>query len=75
MCIRDRYKPWMLVECKADIVNLKEDVLSQILRYHISLPAKYLIITNGQQTYGWEKQDGNLQSIQSLPTFTLPESL
>jgi hypothetical protein len=60
------HQPWMLIECKAPEVSLNEEVLQQVLRYHIALPCKYLIITNGDVTIGWQKQEGSLESIQSL---------
>src|SRR5580658_3356265 len=42
-------KPWMLVECKATNIALDKVVLWQILHYNIAIPAKYLVVTNGQQ--------------------------
>ena len=65
----NNHNPWMLVECKSEKINLKDDVLNQVLRYNITLPAKYLIITNGNTTLGWEKKDGTLTPIKSLPVF------
>lgn len=61
------HKPWMMVECKAPTVKLDESVLHQLLRYHISVPAGYLVISNGDQTFGWEKKGRNLLLIDSLP--------
>lgn len=67
-----RHQPWMMVECKAPEVPLTEATLQQILRYHISTPAKYLFITNGKFTMGWEKADGRLLSLSTMPSW--PES-
>jgi hypothetical protein len=44
-------QPWMLIECKADTVQLDESVLMQILSYNLSVPVKYLLITNGQDCH------------------------
>ena len=66
-----RHKPWMLVECKADKIFLKDEVLNQALRYNIVMPAQFLVITNGKQTYAWEKINGRLQSITKLPLLTI----
>lgn len=63
------HRPWMLIECKAGQVLLNDSVLNQVLRYHIALPAQYLVITNGNQTYGWEKTPGGLAPIDTLPEF------
>ncbi len=61
-----KYQPWMLIECKASEIKLDEKVLQQILRYHISIPATYLVITNGQTTYGWKKRDNKFIEINEL---------
>lgn len=63
------HRPWMLIECKADQVLLNDAVLNQVLRYHIALPAQYLVITNGNHTYGWKKQPPGLTPIEQLPEF------
>lgn len=66
--VYDRYhKPWMLVECKAGEITLNEKVLMQVLRYNISIPASFLVITNGHFTYAWEKIGGELKEIVQMP--------
>src|SRR5215217_3973839 len=42
-----QHKPWMLVECKASQIELNDAALEQVLRYHISVPVSFLVITNG----------------------------
>lgn len=64
-----RHRPWMLVECKSEQVGLEETVLHQVLRYHIVLPARFLVITNGLTTLGWEKKAGALAPISAMPVF------
>ena len=59
--------PWMMIECKAPAIKLNESVLHQLLRYHISVPTGFLIITNGGFSYGWEKKGKDLYLIQELP--------
>jgi hypothetical protein len=61
------HKPWMLIECKAGEITLDEKVLYQVLRYNISIPAIFLVITNGNYTYAWEKINGELKEIQQMP--------
>ena len=63
------HKPWMLIECKAGEITLDESVLLQVLRYHISMPANFLVITNGHFTYAWEKTGGELKEIVQLPVW------
>ena len=63
------HNPWMLIECKASEINLDEKVLFQVLRYNISMPANFLVITNGQFTYAWEKINGELKEIPQMPVW------
>lgn len=61
--------PFMIIECKEMGVPLSEKTLTQILRYHITLPAKYLIITNGSYCFGFEKKDNQFFEINEFPGF------
>ncbi len=61
------HQPWMLVECKAPQVALSEDVLQQVLRYNVSVPVKYIVITNGAATIGWEKTGEGLTLLVDMP--------
>lgn len=63
----NNHQPWMMIECKAPEIKLDESVLHQLLRYHVSLPAGFLIITNGTYSYGWEKSAIGLTLINDLP--------
>lgn len=64
-----QHEPWMMVECKAMDVVLSEDVLQQVLRYSITIPATYLIITNGSFCAGWKKINGKLVEQNILPVW------
>ena len=61
------HKPWMMIECKASSVKLDERVLQQVLRYNISVPVNYIVITNGSYTYAWQRKENNLELINDLP--------
>ncbi len=61
--------PWMIIECKEMNAPLSQKVLEQILRYHISLPARYLIITNGNYTYGFQKNNTQFYEIDQFPDY------
>ena len=63
------HQPWMLIECKAPEVQLSDGVLQQALRYNITLPVPFIVITNGTSTVAWEKVNGELKVLQSLPVF------
>jgi hypothetical protein len=61
------HRPWMMIECKATAINLNDATLQQVLRYNISVPVSFLIITNGHYTFGWERAGGELNLIQQMP--------
>lgn len=61
--------PWMIIECKEMNVQLTAKVLDQILRYHITLSVKYLVITNGSYCFGFEKKDGQFYEINEMPQY------
>lgn len=61
------HQPWMMVECKSMDVALDDSVVAQLLRYHISMPVPYLVITNGNSSYAWMKTSKGLEEINELP--------
>jgi Type I restriction enzyme R protein N terminus (HSDR_N) len=64
------HQPWMMVECKAMDIKLDESVLNQLLRYNLSIPVRYLIITNGTQCMGWlRNNEMTLQPLTEIPVF------
>ena len=64
-------QPWMIIECKEMNMMLSEKTLEQILRYHITFPAKYLVITNGSYCFGFEKNNNRFIEIDFFPEFEL----
>lgn len=42
---------YLIVECKAPKINIKQDTFDQIARYNLELNAKYLMVTNGLNHY------------------------
>lgn len=61
------HKPWLMVECKAMEVPLDEKVLHQILRYNITIPVPFLVITNGKFMAGFERKATGMELIDELP--------
>lgn len=61
------HQPWMMIECKAMDVELSEKTVEQIIRYHMSVPVPYIVITNGSYTYAWKKKEGRFVSLSNLP--------
>ena len=64
------HQPWMLVECNASSLPINEDALQQVLRYNISVPVEYILITNGNSTLGWKKENGELKLLNEIPEWS-----
>lgn len=63
-------KPYLMVECKAENIELTPKVLNQILVYNQSLSVRYLWITNGRQSFCYDTQNG----LQLLPEIPNPQT-
>lgn len=61
------HKPWMMIECKAMDIMLTEKVLHQVLRYNLSVPVPFLVITNGSFMMGFERKETSLIMLDELP--------
>lgn len=61
--------PWMIIEVKEMNTSLNRSVLDQVLRYHITLPAQFLMLTNGSHCYGFEKQYKTFIEINEFPPY------
>jgi len=64
-----QWKPWMIVECKEMRVELDQKVLQQLLRYNISLPVPFLVMTNGTYCFAFENKEAKLEPLVQLPSF------
>ena len=65
----NEHRPWMLIECKSMDIVLSEKTLQQVLRYHSTVQVSYLVITNGNDCFAWEKKGNDLLLIDRLPVF------
>ena len=62
-------KPWLMVECKEMNAPINGAVLKQVLNYNISLEVPYILITNGNSSFGYELSNGKMQQILSIPNY------
>ena len=62
-------KPLMVVECKRPEVELTTAVLDQAVRYNMVLNVRYIVITNGNNTFICSRNESGYSFIQSLPTY------
>lgn len=62
-------EPKILIECKAEYIELKENTLQQIANYNIKLNVPFLMVTNGNSNYYFHIKDETSIQINSLPKF------
>ena len=67
--VYQRDEPWMIIECKAANIKINETTMLQILQYQQVLSAKYLIVTNGHETFGSKIESGKMHSLENFPAF------
>ena len=58
-------QPLAVVECKRPEVRMSREVLDQAVRYNMVLNVRYIIITNGRQTFACRREDsdGNVRYV------------
>lgn len=62
-------QPFIIVECKASHVQLSPATIQQALNYNITIPVPFIVITNGIQTFAFQKINNEIQPLLSIPMF------
>ena len=65
--IYNKHVPWMIVECKEGNVAINTAVIEQVLRYNIALSINYFVVTNGNQSFGYEVSENLFKELNELP--------
>ena len=65
-----RVSPLMVVECKRPEVDLTQEVLDQAVRYNMVLDVKYIVITNGRQTFMLQKSHSGYSPLERMPEYS-----
>jgi len=66
VCKNDQ--PYILVECKEMNVVLGQLALTQTLNYFSEIQSRYVVITNGNQTFAFEKSNNTLNLVDHIET-------
>ncbi len=62
-------KAAMIVECKANHININQTIFDQIANYNTTLKAPFLIVTNGVKHYSCKYDNNTYQFIPSVPDY------
>ena len=60
-------RPYLLVECKAESIEIDNEVLAQAVRYNSVVHARFIVLTNGKQTAAFELCEGEYRAINYFP--------
>ena len=63
--------PQLIVECKAPNIPITQEVFDQIARYNLALKVKYLLVTNGIDTFCCRMNyaESSYQFLPEVPSF------
>ena len=62
-----QHKPWLMIECKSMETPITDETVYQILRYNLSIPVRYLVVTNGSASYFFERGGTGMNGISGMP--------
>lgn len=69
VAINSCQRPLMVVECKEPNVKINDDVLRQVVRYNSVLGCRYIVLTNGMETFSWQHDGETYTPISHFPHF------
>ncbi len=61
--------PLAIVECKREDVPVTGKTAEQALRYHGVLGVRYIMLTNGKNTYVYRKDETGFAPVDALPSY------
>lgn len=71
MVLDEAFQPWILIECKAPSVQIKQEVFNQVARYNLVLKTDLIIVTNGKETYCCKvnRRSRAFEFLDNIPNF------
>ena len=61
--------PMAVVECKRPDVAISEAVAEQALRYSAVQHVAFIFLTNGKETYIYQRKEGGFEPAKTFPTY------
>ena len=62
--------PFILIECKEMAVAITTSVLQQVLNYNMGIQSRFIVVTNGNQSFAFEKSDHSFVEVHELVRFS-----
>jgi len=67
ICYSGSFDPEILIECKAEEVNISEEAALQTARYNRTVGAPYLLLTNGRRDFWYQIEEDTVSSLARPP--------
>lgn len=68
ICYTREFRPFLLVECKAENVKLSNQTAEQIARYNQKVDAPYLLLTNGRTDFWYQiNEEASVRRLSDIP--------
>lgn len=73
--VRSKGNTLLIVECKEPNISIDGEPIKQIFSYNEIMNSKYLLLTNGEDSYIFQKNEkGEYDSIMTLPSYEIMNS-
>lgn len=69
------HQPLLIVECKAEHIQITQKTLDQASRYNLGLEVDFLMLSNAKTYYLFQISDGSLKPCTDLLTYAEMDSL
>ena len=75
VCYNKALEPQIIVECKAPEVKITEKTFEQIWRYALILKVRWIMVTNGTETYVclYNSEEAKYEFIKEMPKYLAEE--
>lgn len=67
VALGDDARPLVVVECKEPTIKIDDMVLRQAVRYNSVLGCRFMVLTNGLQTYCYQLSEGRYHPMSEFP--------
>lgn len=69
ICYNSKGEVLMIVECKAPEVKISQETFDQVVKYHLSIKAKSIVVTNGMNHYACLIFGNEYTFLKEIPGF------
>lgn len=70
ICYNSKKEVMLVVECKAPEVNITQETFDQVVKYHLSIGTKSILVTNGKKHFVCLIENSNYNLLKSVPHFS-----